>query len=239
MERAASPRSSCKSDEPMILDCHREHVATTSAHASARPGARDPLHRHASLHAFLRGRELVRTASNTTLRPGVRDFVSGAPEPRARVSDEDAFFQRRASRRLFPGAGRAAEGTRDPRRGGRPPNGLDRGTVSHTSPSCTIATVELIVRGVVAARLRSVRVPASPSREPSASALDNWLRTNDSCFPGLIFECVDARNQPLTSRPPVVSSSFSGCRRRRGHRGRRRGHVRPRGAGGYGGRAGG
>ena len=56
MEWAASPRSSCKSDEPMILDRHREHVATTSAHASARPGARDPLHRHASLHAFLRGR---------------------------------------------------------------------------------------------------------------------------------------------------------------------------------------
>lgn len=116
MERAASPRSSCKSDEPMILDCHREHVATTSAHASARPGARDPLHRHASLHAFLRGRELVRTASNTTLRPGVRDFVSGAPEPRAHAHDEDAFFERRAARRLFPGAGRAAEGTRDPRR---------------------------------------------------------------------------------------------------------------------------
>jgi denticleless len=100
----------------MILDCHREHVATTSAHASARPGARDPLHRHASLHAFLRGRELVRTASNTTLRPGVRDFVSGAPEPRAHAHDEDAFFERRAARRLFPGAGRAAEGTRDPRR---------------------------------------------------------------------------------------------------------------------------
>ena len=116
MEWAASPRSSCKSDEPMILDRHREHVATTSAHASARPGARDPLHRHASLHAFLRGRELVRTASNTTLRPGVRDFVSGAPEPRAHAHDEDAFFERRAARRLFPGAGRAAEGTRDPRR---------------------------------------------------------------------------------------------------------------------------
>ena len=116
MERAASPGSSWKSDEPMRLDCHHGHVATTSAHASARPGAREPLHRHASLHAFLRGRELVRTASNTTLRPGVRDFVSGAPEPRARVSDEDAFFQRSASRRLFPGARRAAEGTRDPGR---------------------------------------------------------------------------------------------------------------------------
>ena len=115
MERAASPGSSWKSDEPMNLECHG-HVATPSAHASARPGAREPLHRHASLHAFLRGRELVRTASNTTLRPGVRDFVSGAPEPRARVSDEDAFFQRRASRRLFPGARRAAEGTRDPGR---------------------------------------------------------------------------------------------------------------------------
>ena len=115
MERAASPGSSWKSDEPMNLECHG-HVATTSAHASARPGAREPLHRHASLHAFLRGRELVRTASNTTLRPGVRDFVSGAPEPRARVSDEDAFFQRSASRRLFPGARRAAEGTRDPGR---------------------------------------------------------------------------------------------------------------------------
>ena len=114
MERAASPRSSCKSDEPMILDRHREHVATTSAHASARPGARDPLHRHASLHAFLRGRELVRTASNTTLRPGVRDFVSGAPEPRAHAHDEDAFFERRAARRLFPGAGRAAEGDARP-----------------------------------------------------------------------------------------------------------------------------
>ena len=116
MGRAASPGSSWTSDEPMRLDCLHGHVATTSAHASARPGAREPLHRRASLHAFLRGRELVRTASNTTLRPGVRDFVSGAPEPRAHASDEDAFFQRRASRRLFPGAGRAAEGTRDPGR---------------------------------------------------------------------------------------------------------------------------
>ena len=70
MERAASPRSSCKSDEPMILDCHREHVATTSAHASARPGARDPLHRHASLHAFLRGRELVPVARGEALALG-------------------------------------------------------------------------------------------------------------------------------------------------------------------------
>ena len=100
----------------MNLDCHRGHAATTSAHASARPGAREPLHRHASLHAFLRGREVVRTKSNTTLRPGVRDFVSGAPEPRARVCDEDAFFERRAARRLFAGAARASEETRDPGR---------------------------------------------------------------------------------------------------------------------------
>jgi denticleless len=101
----------------MNLDCHRGPSAMTSAHASARPGAREPLHRHASLHAFLRGREVVRTKSNTTLRPGVRDFVSGAPEPRgARVCDEDAFFERRAARRLFAGAARAAEETRDPGR---------------------------------------------------------------------------------------------------------------------------
>ena len=183
MERAASPGSSWQSDEPMNLDCHRGPSAMTSAHASARPGAREPLHRHASLHAFLRGREVVRTKSNTTLRPGVRDFVSGAPEPRAHAHDEDAFFERRAARRLFPGAGRAAEGTRDPRRGGRPPDGLDRGTVSNIPPSRTIATVEWIVRGVVAARLRSVRRPRKPFAQwPSASALDNWLERQRLVF---------------------------------------------------------
>lgn len=107
------------------------------------------------------------------------------------------FPPRRAAREGF------ADGTRDPRRGGRPPNGLDRGTVSHTSPSCTIATVELIVRGVVAARLRSIRASPKPfARAERLSARQLATNGNDSCFPGLIFECIDARNHPLTLRPP-------------------------------------
>ena len=65
-----------------------------------------------------------------------------------------------------------ADGTRDPRWGGRPLNGLNRGTAFYTSPSCTIVTVARIVRRVVAARWRSFR--ASPqalrvSRAPQRS----------------------------------------------------------------------
>lgn len=165
-----------------------------------------------------------------------RGSRSTARRPRGNARMRAVYFfpPRRAARKGF------ADGTRDPRRGGRPPNGLDRGTVSHTSPSCTIATVELIVRGVVAARLRSIRASPKPfARAERLSARQLATNGNDSCFPGLIFECIDARNHPLTLRPPVVSSSFSGCRRRRGHRGHRRGDVRPRGPGGHGGRAGG
>ena len=87
-----------------------------------------------------------------------RGSRSTARRPRGNARMRAVYFfpPRRAAREGF------ADGTRDPRRGGRPPNGLDRGTVSHTSPSCTIATVELIVRGVVAARLRSIRASPKP-----------------------------------------------------------------------------
>ena len=54
---------------------HREHLAAFH-HAAARPGSRAPLHRRDSVHHFLRGRELVRHATNLTARPGVRDFAS-------------------------------------------------------------------------------------------------------------------------------------------------------------------
>ena len=204
MEWAASPRSSCKSDEPMILDRHREHVATTSAHASARPGARDPLHRHASLHAFLRGRELVRTASNTTLRPGVRDFVSGAPEPRAHAHDEDAFFERRAARRLFPGAGRAAGdarpapalglrlGVRGVRRrgGGRPAARAVRGSflpprgrlVTPNSPLLAVAGEDGAVTVVdVGAPAEGSAVSGTRPRFPRSKSNAGSARTTTPC----------------------------------------------------------
>ena len=83
-----------KLDTP-ILDC--DDVVHTSQHVErdrcgphrdARPSARVPLHRRASLHQFLRGRELCRTTVNTTLRPGVRDFVSGDSES-CEFSDDD------------------------------------------------------------------------------------------------------------------------------------------------------
>ena len=62
------------------------------------------------------------------------------------------------------------------------------GTVSNIPPFRTIATVERIVRGVVAARLRSVRRPRKPfARWPSASALDNWLERQRLLFACFIF----------------------------------------------------
>ena len=170
-----------------------------------------------------------------------RGSRSTARRPRGHGAQARGVFfpPRRAARGGF------ADGTRDPRRGGRPPDGLDRGTVSNIPPSRTIATVEWIVRGVVAARLRSVRRPRKPFAQwPSASALDNWLERQRLVF--CLFNFLKTRGaerRRAESRadlvPPVVSVSSSGCRRRRGHRGHRRGDVRPRGPGGHGGRAGG
>lgn len=51
--------------------------------------------------------------------------------------------------------------------------------------------------------------------------------------------CDFAGSRSLTRIHPFASLFSSGRRRRCRHRGHRRGHVRPRGAGGYGGRAGG
>lgn len=96
-----------KLDTP-ILDC--DDVVHTSQHVErdrcgphrdARPSARVPLHRRASLHQFLRGRELCRTTVNTTLRPGVRDFVSGDSESCEFSDDDDearSFGERRVAR---------------------------------------------------------------------------------------------------------------------------------------------
>jgi hypothetical protein len=108
-----------------------------------------------------------------------RGSRSTARRPRGNGAHARGVFfpPRRAARGGF------ADGTRDPRRGGRPPDGLDRGTVSNIPPSRTIATVEWIVRGVVAARLRSVRRPRKPFAQwPSASALDNWLERQRLVF---------------------------------------------------------
>lgn len=46
------------------------------SHVAALPGARDPLHRRSSAHAFLRGRELLRLNANMLRRPGVDAFAA-------------------------------------------------------------------------------------------------------------------------------------------------------------------
>ena len=82
--------------ESPVLDCDvrattSEHVddGRNGPHIAARPGARVPLHRADSLHAFLRGRELCRVVGNTTHRP-VRDFVSGDTSECSDDDDDDA-----------------------------------------------------------------------------------------------------------------------------------------------------
>ena len=101
------------------LDCDA-HGVMPSDHGASRPGAREPLHRRASLHAFIRGRELVRTAKNTSLRPGVRDFVSCESETDSFSDDDERDSRdRRAARGRF---GTAVSGTsthREPSRARR------------------------------------------------------------------------------------------------------------------------
>ena len=60
----------------------RLDLASSAPLAAARRGARDPLVRRASAHAFLRGRELFRASLPAMrARPGVRDFVADASVP--------------------------------------------------------------------------------------------------------------------------------------------------------------
>ena len=99
----------------------RLDLASSAPLAAARRGARDPLVRRASAHAFLRGRELFRASLPAMrARPGVRDFVADASFVPGRGLRERPRAHGRGlaplRRSFLP---RAARVRRDPRRRGR------------------------------------------------------------------------------------------------------------------------